>query len=578
MFEYFYAKVKPSGYKKALRKTISPNQYYVPMVWTEHCVECSAPHCYYTCSRYQRRIDGACVRIKNGITPEIIDGMMGAKVEFRTWSKIEGKLLLQPIPGRKYLSLATKIIGGEYFLKNVADIRLIDAISDFITYGWYSFRQRYINWYVKPYPKNIALSLVGEVINNDTDMTLHVDIKNNAREVKYKDSIDVPVGRTTFIVNIPPYEDSDEKYYINLHPGNSEQHISLAFKQLELVPRDNTIGKKVKCVIWDLDNTLWDGVLIEDKKVKVRQDIVELIKRFDSCGIVNSIASKNNEEEVNAKLEELGIVDYFVFKKVNWDPKSVNVTKTIRQMNINPNTVVFVDDNPFERNEVLMVQPNITCIDPIEILDFAKCDRFNVVVTDDAKNRRNTYKMIESLKTEEEEWTGSIDEFLKSCNIKLVISNPNEDNILRCYELLQRTNQLNSSGRRLSLDEVKEIVKNPEYDAYVLQSSDKFGDYGIVGFLIVNKQCGLATITDFVISCRVANKKIEPSLINYLTNKYGGEICFNYKRTALNGPMLNVINDLKMSVVREDNGISIMLNKYIGNYPEIVKISDKTNS
>ena len=91
-----------------------------------------------------------------------------------------------------------------------------------------------------------------------------------------------------------------------------------------------------------------------------------------------------------------------MFNKINWDPKSANVSKTIHQMNINPNTIVFVDDNPFERNEVLLAQPNITCVNPSEMIACSKCKRFDVVVTEDSKMRRQTYKMIESMKEKAE--------------------------------------------------------------------------------------------------------------------------------------------------------------------------------
>ena len=145
MFEYIYTKDKLSNYKVGIKNSIDVNKSYVPIVWTEHCIECSAPHCYQTCSRYQRRVDGACVRIKNGISPFIIDGVLGAKVEFRTWAKIEGKLRLQSVPGNKYMNLCQNVIGWGNFLKILADVRIIDKISNFITYGWYSLRQKYIN-------------------------------------------------------------------------------------------------------------------------------------------------------------------------------------------------------------------------------------------------------------------------------------------------------------------------------------------------------------------------------------------------------------------------------------------------
>ena len=509
MFEFIYSNVRIPHIGRYIQKKYQQEKECVPLLWTEHCVECAAPKCYATCPRYKQREDGNCIRIVNGISPLIIDKELCTKIEFRTWAKIESQLKVSTVSGRKYAKVYSLITRLGYLFETTAKWCPISRLSKLIYDGWFSYRQKYINYIIRNEKKQERLSLKGQILNKDKATSLLIDIKSTSK-LLFRESVDVPTGETEFSVAIPPYEDKDTLYFINIHPTNAEQHLTLTFKGLQLVPRDITIGKKIKCVIWDLDNTLWDGVLIEDKNVKPRQDFIELIKHLDECGIVNSIASKNNEEEVIAILEELGIADYFVFKKINWNPKSVNISKTIRQMNINPNTIVFVDDNPFERNEVSLSQPNITCVDPSEILDFAKCKRFNVVVTEDSKNRRHTYKMLESMKTEEEAWDGDIDDFLMNCHIKVKMSKPTSDNIMRCYELLQRTNQLNSSGRRLSLEEVKQIVSSETYDTYVLNSSDKFGDYGLVGFMIVEKRNDGTHITDFVISCRVANKKIEP--------------------------------------------------------------------
>jgi len=197
-----------------------------------------------------------------------------------------------------------------------------------------------------------------------------------------------------------------------------------------------------------------------------------------------------------------------------------------------------------------------------------------VPVTADSKRRRQTYVMLEQLKQEEEQWTGDIDDFLKSCRIRLDIAAPDDSNIMRCYELLQRTNQLNSSGRRLSLDEVKAIVASGDHDSYVLHSSDKFGDYGIVGFLIVDRT-GEPRVSDFVISCRVANKKIEPTLINYLAGKYGGLLRFDYKKTARNGPMFQIISDLKMEKIGEAGDVETYLHRFDKDYAKIVELTEK---
>ena len=243
-------------------------------------------------------------------------------------------------------------------------------------------------------------------------------------------------------------------------------------------------------------------------------------------------------------------------------------------MNINANTIVFVDDNPFERLEVIQQHPNITCIDPSELIEFSKSERFRMTVTEDSKKRRDTYKMLEALKNEEEEWKGNIDDFLINCHIEVEIIPPTKNMIPRCFELLQRTNQLNSSGRRLTMEQVVEIVNSSNYDSYALRSSDKFGDYGIIGFLIVDRKDSIPTITDFVISCRVANKKIEPTIINKLAEKYGNQILFNYKKTSRNGPMFNVIEELGMKKEKETKELDQYMCVFNAEYPKVVSLKE----
>ena len=501
---------------------------------------------------------------------------MGAIVEFRAWSKIETQMSTSTITSKDYTKLAKQIKKSELFVKRCMKYAPGTKIKSLFADALYSYRQKYINKFqsINSHNKINSISLFGDVQNDGKKVTMLIDVKNGI-DTLYRDSIDIPSGSSFFMIPLPPLESKEENYYVNIHPADAEKHITLIFNSLELKPTDFSYGKKVKCVVWDLDNTLWDGILIEDKNVRANTTFIELIKQLDGCGIVNSIVSKNDENEAIEKLKELEIDEYFVFKKINWEPKSVNINKTIHQMNINPDTVVFVDDNPFERHEVAIKQPKITCIDPSELLDFVKCDRFKMVVTEDSKKRRETYKLLESQKKEEENWKGDIDDFLKSCSIKLTISSPTEETLPRCYELLQRTNQLNSSGRRLSLEEVRFIVESKDFETYVLHCSDRFGNYGIVGFMIVDMRNDIPVITDFVISCRVANKKIEPTLINYLANKYKGKVLFNYKKTSRNGPMYKIIEDLKMKSYSSNDEVETFVHQYNETYLDVVSLSSR---
>lgn len=570
MFEYQFS---DPGFSYTDKFSLKGEGLFMPVVWGEHCMECSAPECYATCNRYVGRSDGHCRRFKEGIKPVWREGRLMAEVHFKDWGKLEAELIDQYADARSYEML---------FRKSMKMGRFCACMS-----GWmpsFYLKSKWFGLWTKTDGFNRsrcclqrhegASRLVGRIINEAQSSAVFLDLKSRNKDTLSRQIIQLPTGDTVIDIEL---DRLSEASHISIHPVDAEAELRLIFDSLDIVPcvPKGSKPKKVKCVIWDLDNTLWKGVLIESERVEPRQEFVDLIRSLDRRGIVNSIASKNDESQAMARLEELGIADLFVFKKINWNPKSQNILNTVREMNINPDTVVFVDDNPFEREEVQSQAPTVVCIDPADILEYASGERFDVPVSEESSKRRETYKMLEALKREQQAWTGNIDDFLITCQIKLSLSTPTAQNIDRCYELLQRTNQLNSSGRRLTKAEVEQIVASDASDTYVLESSDKFGSYGIVGFMIVDKRESVPTISDFVISCRVANKKIEPTVINYLAAKYGGEVCFRFKQTKLNGPMKSVIDELSMQQISSEGEVTVYGHRQIG-FPKIVELNDLT--
>ena len=567
MFDYMWSK------KNDLTNTFSNSTDYnksevVPTVWSEHCIECAAPVCYSTCPNYEKREDGECVRVVNGISAigktKNVFNYYPACVHFKKWAKIECVFDNRPIPYKKAIALYNSTYKKDRLSRNFAKSLPIGKLKWTLTKAWYSFRMKKLK---KSMAKaetsnNLYLSMETFCPNNQVDVL--IDIKNQNGLV-YREKVSFAKGLSRQDIKLPPVDISEEQHYLNLHPSNVDSQEVVYFNFLEIIDnpptkeQSSSPAKKVKLVIWDLDNTMWDGVLIEDN-IKLRPRIVEIIQSLDEKGIVNSISSKNNSEQALKKLEEFGIKEYFVFPKINWEPKSQNIKQTIEQMNINANTVVFVDDSEFERTEVKETNPLVTVVDIKDIETEISQDKYNVKVTEDSKNRRETYRQLEKQTIDSASWSGNINDFLKTCNISICVSRPTEQDLPRCYELLQRTNQLNASGRRLSEDELNEIYKSENHDCYIIKSSDKYGDYGSVGFAIVEKT-DAPTITDFVISCRIANKTIEHAFILSLVDNYK-ELGFkslnlNYKKTNVNGPMFKVVNSLNMTVSKTFDDINI---------------------
>lgn len=581
MFDYIWS-----------RKDIRDNQelsypkdsLFIPSIWSEHCVECSAPACYKTCSIYKKRIDGECIRIQGGIAPLGYTGnklMCGAQLRFNRWAKIECLYDSRGIEREKVLRI--------YKFLNIIGIwgtRIAEKLPGnekkwIITKGIYSIRQRLVRIFLN-YKGRICSDITLKILAKAPSNTKYMVEIKDFEKLLYRNSITIGTELKEVCIQLPVLTGSNYKF-LCLYPEEYNQENDLNVEYIELVGKlsetvsytDNAL-KKVKCVIWDLDNTLWDGTLIESGSVEIRNEIAELIRSLDARGIVNSICSKNDYETAMNKLEEFGLKDLFVFSKINWNPKSVNIQQTIQQMNISSDTIVFVDDMEFEREEVKSAVKGITAVDQNEILKYAKTSRFQVPVTDDSKNRRKTYHMMEQQQEEQKAWKGDIDDFLRSCKMQLTIGSPFENEIQRCVELLQRTNQLNASGRRLRLDEVKKYWQLDTFETSVLICEDKFGSYGLVGFAIIEKK-EVPVITDFVISCRVANKKVEHAFVKNLAKKSNSRrIRIRYKRTDRNEPIFKIVTDLNMELVNREDGFDIYEFQFKdNNSSDVVSITER---
>lgn len=274
--------------------------------------------------------------------------------------------------------------------------------------------------------------------------------------------------------------------------------------------------QKIKCVVWDLDNTLWDGVLSEGDDVKLREGITEIFKTLDERGILQSIASKNNFDDAYKKLEELGVAEYFLYPQINWNPKSEGIKKISQSLNLGLDSFAFVDDSPFEREEILSADERILTIDAADIDKIVSMERMiPKFITEDTKNRRKMYIADSKRKQEEQEFTGDNTEFLMSLGMKLTISPVTEQDLQRAYELTVRTHQLNSTGYTYSYEELQGFIDSEDHIFLIAQLTDKFGDYGKIGLILVENTDALR-IKLLLMSCRVMSRGVGSAILIYL--------------------------------------------------------------
>ncbi|MCK5285572.1 MAG: HAD-IIIC family phosphatase, partial [Alphaproteobacteria bacterium] len=287
---------------------------------------------------------------------------------------------------------------------------------------------------------------------------------------------------------------------------------------------------KVKCLVFDLDNTLWDGTLITDglSGINLKSIVIDTIRKLDKLGILFSIASKNNFEDAQKVLSEIKMHEYFLCPQIHWGIKSESIKRIAKRLNIGIDTIAFIDDSPFELAEVSSALPEVRCYQAKEIDKLPEYDEFNVPMTKEAENRRSYYRTQQNFEENEKEWKEERLDFLKNCQMVLAISKPGGAQIERCYELLQRTNQLNLSARRYSRKEFTNIVSDNSVECFVLQFKDKFGEYGIVGVAVVQLDDAQPKLIELAISCRVARRKVEQSFVCWLAQRYAGRGSSNF--------------------------------------------------
>lgn len=336
----------------------------------------------------------------------------------------------------------------------------------------------------------------------------------------------------------------------------------------------------MKCVIWDLDNTIWNGVLSEEEVV-LKEGITEIVQELDKRGILQSIASKNDYDTAIEKLKEFGLDQFFLYPEINWNAKSQSVERIKKNLNIAMNAIAFVDDQEYERDEVEKNVPEITVIDSARYLEFLEMDCFKPqFITEDSGRRREMYLQDIQRKQDEEEYVGPKEEFLEQLKMELFIHKAEESDLKRVEELTLRTHQLNSTGIYYSYEDLLSIVSDPHYELWVCELVDKYGSYGKIGITLCEKDEVKWNIKLLLMSCRTVSRGIGTVMLHALINaarQEGKKITAEFKRTNQNRPMLITYKFANFEVVERRGGIEILECKSVGEqvYPNYIKVYEK---
>jgi FkbH-like protein len=275
---------------------------------------------------------------------------------------------------------------------------------------------------------------------------------------------------------------------------------------------------EIKCVVWDLDNTVWSGILLEGDDVAIAADVRDTIETLDSRGILHSIASRNDPEAALTKLTEHGLADYFLYPQIGWTTKSSSIKAIAAELDIGLDTIAFVDDDPFELGEVAAELPTTMCIPAAEIAGMV--DRVELTprfVTTDSTKRRHMYKA--EVRRRQVAEVMPANEFLISLGMVLSIARAERDDLERINELTVRTNQLNSTGHTYSFDELDRLRRDPDHVMLIAGLEDKFGSYGKVGFALVEKGETAWLLKSILMSCRVMSRGVGSPMLNSVARR-----------------------------------------------------------
>lgn len=289
-------------------------------------------------------------------------------------------------------------------------------------------------------------------------------------------------------------------------------------------------GQRIKLVIWDLDETFWDGILSEGD-ISIPDANRKLIEDLSVRGIINSICSKNDQDTVLKRLSHEKLDGFFVFNSINWEAKGQRIKNIIKNANLRAENVIFIDDNTLNLAECQYYNPNIMIASPFEGIQLLQNLVKTMPPSDPEYSRLKQYKNLEKRAKDSRQFLTN-EAFLLASNIKVRIAGDCMENINRIHDLVQRTNQLNFTKVRSTEAELKALFEDQNVDCGYVSASDNYGDYGIIGFFAVQGN----KLVHFTFSCRTLGMGIE-----------------QYVYYILGSPELTIVGDVSSNLSCKDS-------------------------
>ena len=372
------------------------------------------------------------------------------------------------------------------------------------------------------------------------------------------DSLQSRIGRERFF--------NDKMYYIAKMPVNTDALPLAAKETADVIAAVR--GKIKKVAVLDLDNTLWGGVIgddglsgIEIGELGIGHAFAELqawLKELKKRGVLLAVCSKNNEDTAKSPFTDhpemvLRLDDFSVFV-ANWNDKATNIRYIRDVLNLGMDSFVFIDDNPFERDLVRSLIPEITVADlpedPAEYLSYLKAQNyFETASWSEADADRTKQYQEEVGRTEQQMKFESFDDYLMSLDMTAEAKPFDAFHFPRIAQLTQRSNQFNLRTVRYTEDEIARAAADEDKLTLYFTLRDKFGDYGLISVVIMEKKDDSTLFIDtWLMSCRVLKRGMEEFIVNKIVDTAAeagfGTVIGEYLETPKNAMVKDIYEKL----------------------------------
>ncbi len=291
-------------------------------------------------------------------------------------------------------------------------------------------------------------------------------------------------------------------------------------------------GLTKKCIVLDMDNTLWGGIIGEDGMEGIKLgntspgveyvDFQRALLALYNRGVILAINSKNNPDDALQVLREHPYQvlreEHFAALRINWQSKVQNLIELAKEINIGLDSMVFIDDNPVEREQVRQALPEVMVVDlpknpRLYRATLERLQVFDVLSLTPEDMRRGEMYVGKRKRAELERSTASLEDFLRTLDLKVRVKLVDDFDAPRVVQLIGKTNQFNLTTRRYTDAEVREFRDSPDARVYSMAVRDRFGDEGVVGVAIVRIDGDAWIIDSFLMSCRVIGRNVETAFL-----------------------------------------------------------------